>query len=115
MSELEIRPLNPTIGAEIHGVDLRQELDEGTVGQIRGALLKHHVIFFRRQDIDHDQHLRFGRYFGDLHIHPAAPRPDDYPELLQIHSDENSWSLRRPGTRTYWAPTPRFNNDDKRM
>ena len=97
MSELEIRPLNPTIGAEIHGVDLRNELDEGKVGQIHGALLKHHVIFFRQQDIDHEQHLRFGRYFGDLHIHPAAPRPDDYPELLQIHSDENSRGVAGQG------------------
>lgn len=97
MSQLEIVPTNPTVGAEIRGVDLREELDESTITAVRQALLDHHVIFFRNQDIDHDQHIRFGRYFGDLHIHPAAEKPDKYPELLRIHADENSRGVAGQG------------------
>ena len=97
MSTIEIIPTNPTLGAEIRGVDLRQELDQDTIDTIRQALLDHLVLFFRDQDIDHDQHIRFGRYFGDLHIHPAAAKPDRYPELLRIHADENSRGVAGQG------------------
>lgn len=97
MSQLQIHPLNPTVGAEIRGVDISQELDEANVAEIRQALLDHHVIFFRDQDLDHDQHIRFGRYFGDLHIHPAAAKLDDYPELLKIHADETSRGVAGQG------------------
>lgn len=97
MAGPEVVPTNPTVGAEISGVDLREELNATEIADIRQALLDHHVLFFRNQDIDHDQHIRFGRYFGDLHLHPAAPRPDEYPELLRIHADENSRGVAGQG------------------
>lgn len=97
MTEFDIRLVNPTVGAEISGLDLREELDEGTIDAVRQALLDHHVLFFRGQDLDHEQHLRFGRYFGDLHIHPAAVKLDDHPEFLRIHADENSRGVAGQG------------------
>jgi len=87
---IETRPLTPTIGAEIHGVDLSQPLDEATREEIRAAFLQHQVVFFRNQDINLDQHKAFGRLFGELHIHPASPGPEGHPEILIIHADENS-------------------------
>ena len=39
-STLVEHPLSPTIGAELHGVDLREELSEQTIADIRGALLR---------------------------------------------------------------------------
>ncbi len=30
------------------------------------------VIFFRDQHLSDEQHLAFGRLFGDLHLHPAT-------------------------------------------
>ncbi|MDX1385492.1 MAG: TauD/TfdA family dioxygenase, partial [Thermoanaerobaculia bacterium] len=88
--EIEIRKINPVLGAEIHGVDLGQELSDGTIATIRQALLDNLVVFFRDQDIDYDQHKAFGRRFGSLHIHPRAPSPEGHPELLVIHADESS-------------------------
>jgi taurine dioxygenase len=49
MSAIEIKPLTVTIGAEIHGVDLREPLDSAETSQIRKALLDHLVVFFRDQ------------------------------------------------------------------
>jgi alpha-ketoglutarate-dependent taurine dioxygenase len=46
MTEISIRPLNPAIGAEIHGVDLRDPLDPDAKKQIHDAWLSHQVIFF---------------------------------------------------------------------
>ena len=87
---IEVRPLTPTIGAEIHGVDLAQALDEATFAEIHAAFLKYQVIFFRNQDISIEQHKAFGSLFGELHIHPAAPGPEGHPEILEIHADGNS-------------------------
>lgn len=69
-SQIEVRPIAGSIGAEIHGVDVSKDLDERTVGDIRKALLDHCVIFFRDQKIDVPQHKAFTRKFGELFIHP---------------------------------------------
>jgi taurine dioxygenase len=48
------------------------------------------VIFFRDQNLSHEQHKALGRQFGELHIHPASPPPPGHPEILIIHADANS-------------------------
>ena len=40
--------------------------------------------------MDVDAHKRFGRYFGELHIHPNTPGPEGHPEILPIHADAKS-------------------------
>jgi taurine dioxygenase len=69
-SQIEVRPIAGTIGAEIHNVDVSQELDEATIGDIRKALLDHCVIFFRDQKLDAERHKAFTRRFGKIFIHP---------------------------------------------
>ena len=41
---IDVVPLTPNIGAEIRDVDLRDDLDAGTVAAIRGAWLDHVVV-----------------------------------------------------------------------
>ena len=49
------------------------------------------MIFFRDQHLTPAQQKAFGRLFGELHIHPAAPKEvPEHPEILVIHADENS-------------------------
>lgn len=92
-----VEPLTPTIGAEVSGVDLRREQDDATIAEIRAALLKHKVIFFRDQDITAEQHIAFARRFGDLEIHPATPKDQLNREVLHIahgpqsRGSENFW------------------------
>ena len=88
---IRVAKLTPIIGAEVHGVDLSQPLDERTFKEIHEALTENQVIFFRDQHLTVDQQKAFGRLFGDLAVHPAAPRPiEGHPEILVIHADENS-------------------------
>ncbi len=69
--------------------------DTGTT--IRQALLDYKVILFRDQDITTEQHLAFGRHFGELEVHPLAINRPEYPEVLAITHDgdnpgrENGW------------------------
>jgi len=87
---IEVDLLTPAIGAEIQGVDLSRPLDDQTYGEIHDAWMKHLVIFFRGQDLTLDQHKAFGRRFGALHIHPAAPGPEGHPEIFVVHTDKDS-------------------------
>jgi len=91
-SELAItlEPLTPTIGAEVHGIDLTQPLTEMQIKAVRQAMVDWKVIFFREQDITTEQHLAFARLFGDLEIHPFAYPKEGYPEVMAIsHNEEN--------------------------
>lgn len=94
---LDVRPMTPAIGAEIHGIDLGASDIAAQIPAIRSALLKHGVIFFRDQDLTQDQHIAFARHFGDLEIHPATPKDQPNPEVLRIthgpksRGKENNW------------------------
>jgi taurine dioxygenase len=87
---ITVNKLTPLIGAEIGNVDLARPLGNRTLDEIHRALAENLVIFFRDQDVTPEQHLAFGRLFGDLHIHPAAPAAEGHRELMIIHADEKS-------------------------
>ena len=92
-SKIIVERTTVNIGAEIDGVDLAN-LDDVTFDEIHQAFLLYQVIFFRDQELTRDQHLSFGRRFGELHVHPAAPSPAGYPEILCIHADAASTTNR---------------------
>lgn len=74
---LQVRRLQPAIGAEISGVDLRTGVTPALIAELRAALLAHGVIFLRRQDITYEQHVALGEAFGDLIREGADPaRPE---------------------------------------
>ena len=87
---ITVDKLTPIIGAEVDGVDLAQPLGNRQIDELHRALAENLVIFFRDQHLSEDQHLAFGRLFGDLHIHPAAPSVAGKPELMIIHADKDS-------------------------
>ncbi|MBV7259729.1 TauD/TfdA dioxygenase family protein [Erythrobacter crassostreae] len=94
---LDIRPITPAIGAEILGVDIGAADIGDAVPQIRAALLKHGVVFFRNQDLTQEQHIAFARHFGELEVHPATPKDQPNPEVLRI-----SHGPKSRGKENYW-------------
>src|SRR3984893_9670854 len=71
---IAVEKLTPIIGAEISGVDIGKLVSDDTrsnrqMDEIHRALAENLVVFFRDQHITPQQHLAFGRKFGDLHIH----------------------------------------------
>ncbi|CAN5115703.1 TauD/TfdA family dioxygenase [soil metagenome] len=93
---IDIRPLQPTIGAEVEGVDLRRPLSPSQRDAIKAAILKYKVVFFRDQPLDNDQHAAFARQFGPLYTHPTTKRD---PKVSQIHKisaiDQTEYEKRR--------------------
>ena len=88
---IEVRKVTPNIGAEIHGVDLSQPLSNQQFQEIHDALMDSLVVFFHDQKITVEQHIAFGRRFGEPIIHPAASSTiAGHPEIRVVKSDENT-------------------------
>ncbi len=83
---ITVDKLTPVIGGEIGSVDLSKDLSNRQMDEIHRALAENLVVFFRDQHLSQDQHLDFGRRFGELHIHPAAPAEPGHPELMKSTS-----------------------------
>ncbi len=84
---LAMSPVTGTIGAELGGVDLSQDLDAETVADIRRALLENKVVFFRDQTLDYERQVAFARRFGVLTLgHPTIQSPPDRPFLEEVDS-----------------------------
>jgi taurine dioxygenase len=83
-NHLTVEPIAGACGAEIGGVDVSQDLDADTVGEIRQALLDHGVIFFRDQSLPPDRHKVFARRFGEIFIHPNFNGTGPDPEIVEI-------------------------------
>ncbi|MFT7599406.1 MAG: taurine dioxygenase [Acidimicrobiales bacterium] len=81
--------LNTVIGTELAQTDLLSLDDEG-VESVAQLVAERGVLFFRNQTMSLTQQVEFGARLGELHIHPAAKAPDGFPEVLLVHTDENS-------------------------
>ena len=90
-SGIKIQKYSPNLGAVITGVDLSKEINDDQFEIIHKAFLDNQVLFFQNQnEIAPEIHLKFGKLFGELHVHPAAPSMPGYPEIFEIHAHKNS-------------------------
>ncbi len=93
-AKLDIRPLTPIIGAEIHGIDISRPLDDHVVAAVRAAFNAHHVIFFRDQELSPAQQVDFASHFGEVtEAHPVQPSIEEHDQVLAIRgeADRASW------------------------
>src|ERR1700737_5163472 len=92
---INVTPVTPALGAGVDGLTLAQPVSNRQVEELHQALAEHQVLFFRDQPLDEEGHKAFGRYFGDLHIHPNTPVQEVHPEILPRRATPNS--KRIPG------------------
>ena len=97
---MRVEQLTCHIGAELSGVNLADAVhDEGLFAEIRTLLLRHRVLFLRKQDISRADHVAFARRFGELEDHPVAGSDPENPGLVRIYKSpevpndryENAW------------------------
>ncbi len=106
---IRLQPLAGSLGAIIHGVDLRQPLPDDTYQEIKQALLENLVVFFRDQDITPEQQIAFGRRFGDLHVHPFIPCLPGYKEIILLRAKDGGVENLRLANA--WHPDLSYTND----
>ena len=89
---LVVKPLSPALGAEISGVDLRNELSADTAAAIVDAWHQHLVLLFRDQSLSEDDQIRFARHFGVLQQRTRPPEARNegsvkHPEFTMLVSN----------------------------
>ena len=90
-NDIIVKPFAPNLGAVITGIDLSNSISDTEIGIIKDAFHKFQVLFFQNQsEILPQNHIVLGQFFGDLHIHPAAPKMKNFPEIFEINTDKNS-------------------------
>ena len=83
---LSVTRLSGSLGAEIRGVKL-VEATPDDVETFRKLLLEHLVIFFPDQTLTPDEHIAFGRMFGELEAHPNLMFAGERPEFFELHAE----------------------------
>jgi taurine dioxygenase len=87
---MRIRKLGVFIGAEVVGLDLAKPLNRGTVAALTQAHAEHGVLVFPEQKISSEDLMRFGRYFGELSVHPFSTSTEQVPELIVYDNKEGN-------------------------
>lgn len=90
LSRPQFKRLGVHLGAEVSNLDLRQSLDEPAQQALRDALVEHEVLVFRNQDISVEDQMRFGKYFGELSVHPIARHDEEIPQLQIFENDADN-------------------------
>jgi alpha-ketoglutarate-dependent 2,4-dichlorophenoxyacetate dioxygenase len=68
---IRVTSLHPHLGAEVSGVDLREELAPELFTAIEAAFNRHAVLVFPNQPLGDEQQMAFSRRFGPLETNPA--------------------------------------------
>lgn len=90
-SGIVIEKVSPILGAIITGIDLSNNITEEQFNDIQQAFLDYQVLFFKDQnEIPPQVQIDFGKKFGELHSHPAAPTMKGFPEIFEIHAHKDS-------------------------
>lgn len=83
---IEVRPLAAAMGAEIRGVSIG-DLSDAAFEEVRAALFRHKMIFFRDQRISHADQAAFSRRFGpfaeDAYTKGVPGHPEVQPLIVE--------------------------------
>jgi len=105
--EIEVQPVAGYIGAEIKGVDLAAPISDAGIAEIRAALLRYKVIFFKNQKhVDHGEQIAFAGRFGQVtYAHPHEDEPfEEFPQILPIDNRryQTRFGRRRVSYDSQW-------------
>src|SRR5437667_5205717 len=122
-----LRPLSAALGAEIVGIDLRQEIDDDVFAHIRDAWHQNLVVLLRDQKLTEEDQVRFAAKFGSpaqihtkqfVRSHPAVMlisniREDGKPigalpdGEMQFHTDQCHQERPAMASMLYAIEVPR--------
>ncbi|GAA1086956.1 TauD/TfdA family dioxygenase [Pseudonocardia alni] len=71
-----VTPLGRTLGAEITGIDLREQVDEQLRAELHRALLEWKVLFFPGQHLTSERQRELALLWGDLETNPMLDTGD---------------------------------------
>lgn len=98
---IEAVPLAAAMGAEIRGVDIGR-ITDAQFDEVRAALFRHKMIFFRDQSIGHADQSAFSRRFGPFAEDAYTQGVPGFPEVQPLirEADDTSGMLFGSGWHT---------------
>jgi len=87
---VQLTQLTPSLGCEIRGLDLRRELSQAQITQLRELFVDRCVLVFRDQALNREQHKAFARHFGELHTHPSRIKSEGDRHIFKVRADDTS-------------------------
>ncbi len=85
-----LRPLAPSFGAEILGLDLGAPIDDTVAERLLDAYRRHRLLLVRGQPVSAADQARFGRVFGDIQIREhnlANPMTEAEQHVSNVRAD----------------------------
>jgi alpha-ketoglutarate-dependent taurine dioxygenase len=99
---IDTKQRHPLIGAEVRGVDLSRPLDPATQRLVHDLWMQHLVLVFPDQPITDEQHIAFGRHFGELEVHVSvAHRSTRNVEIYRVSNVDEAGNIIPP-KETAW-------------
>ncbi len=87
MSKLTISAHDKGFGASISGADLSCQLSAEETQEIRKAWVKHRVVYFPDQPMNHDQLARVTLSFGGFGDDPYVKSIEEHKNILEVRRD----------------------------
>ncbi|MEZ5657239.1 MAG: TauD/TfdA family dioxygenase [Burkholderiaceae bacterium] len=81
---MKVVPLTPALGAEVHGLDLREPLSETRLAELRSLWLDRAVLVFKNQQLQPAQQMAFARRWGEPDRYPFLTGLDGFPEITEV-------------------------------
>lgn len=89
-STIKVNRIGVHLGAEVTRIDLTQPIDMPTVEALKQAHADYGVLTFPNQKITAEDLRRFGRYFGELSVHPFSASSIETPDLIVFDNKEGN-------------------------
>ena len=98
---MKLKQLHKNIGISIENVNLAN-IDEITFKEIKKLWMKYLIIVFPNQNISDEDHINFGKKFGELEVHPSlSHRSSKNPEIYRVSNVDEKGKII-PNKETSW-------------
>jgi alpha-ketoglutarate-dependent taurine dioxygenase len=96
-TRFQVRPLNPALGAEVRGVEMRKPLDADAFRELHDIWMKYLVLVFPGQHVSDEQHVEFTRSFGEPEIfHQNIIKSRRVREIFRVSNVDDDGKLMPP-------------------
>ncbi len=95
--KISVRKLHPSLGAEVHGIDMRARLSPERFRALHDIWMEHLVLVFPEQHMSDEEHVAFTRYFGEPEIfHQKIIKSRSVPEIFRVSNVDDDGVLMPP-------------------
>ncbi|KLO16565.1 alpha-ketoglutarate-dependent 2,4-dichlorophenoxyacetate dioxygenase [Schizopora paradoxa] len=107
IGSLTCKPLHPTFGAEVEGVDFSKPIPPDVIEDVIAAEDRFGVTVYRNTGLDDLGHVQFSRQLGDLEKVPKFRGPNvpdrfQYPELFDAGNTDLDGKIIQKNSRRWW-------------